>query len=453
MNLFQKYRKNKIADEKYFTADFKVMLRILLLNSMGFFFFGYIIPQVTYSIMGKGGAELGWVWSAQIFGALISSPLSGWLTDKYSKKLLVLIGSLGRGISYLILYTAILMSNLWIFIFGTFFLGFSVALFWQPYDALIAQKSYKTKRSYAFGRRAGLMGLGNLFGALISIAIFTLVKLYLPEYVALQYSPLILFFGTNMLAGFIFFSKVNEDLQIDDILNNGIKANPEIKPIQDKISAEKSKVTNKYLTKALLAAFLVFGFTVFLSAINQTIAEPFLQPYVKNNIIVGDTLLDVIGDADVYIMLIYFPGPIIGQLASPLIGRFCDKIKIKWSIPVVAILGGSFTLILINLQRGWSFSLILLVDIMFAIGGGLVFQNFLSRISKKHRGKIFGMLSWTSRIGATIGPILGGYVSDINDKLPFIISIFVEVALIIPFLISIKLLQPHLVEKVESLGD
>jgi MFS family permease len=95
----------------------------------------------------------------------------------------------------------------------------------------------------------------------------------------------------------------------------------------------------------------------------------------------------------------------------------------------------------------------LLADIMFAIGGGLVFQNFLSRISKEHRGKIFGMLSWTSRIGATIGPILGGYVSDINDKLPFIISIFVEVALIIPFLISIKLLQPHLVEKVESLGD
>ena len=89
------------------------------------------------------------------------------------------------------------------------------------------------------------------------------------------------------MAGFIFYSKVNEDLQIDDMLNNGIAANPEIKAIQDKIASEDPEKPKKILTKALIMAFLVFGFTVFLSAVNQTIAEPFLQPYVKNNIIIG----------------------------------------------------------------------------------------------------------------------------------------------------------------------
>ncbi len=453
MKLFQKYRMKKKEDEKYFTSDFAVMLRILLLNSMGFFFYGFIIPQVTETVLGAGSREIGWVWSAQIFGALVSSPLAGWLTDKYSKKLLVLIGSIGRGVSYIILYVAILLESLGMFIAGGFTLGFMVALFWPPFDALISQKSFKSKRSYAFGRRVGLMGLGNLIGSLMSIAIFTAVALNIPGNHALQYSPLILFFLTNVLAGFIFHAKGKEDLHIDDEMNNGITSNPEITSVQEVIPAEDKQKRKRRLSKAILLAFLIFGFTVFLSAINQTIAEPFLQPYVKKNIINDDILLSIIGDPDVYVMLIYFPGPIIGQLASPLIGRFCDKIKIKWSIPVVATLGAAFTLVLINLNTGWSFSVLLLVDIMFAIGGGLVFQNFLSRISKEHRGKIFGMLSWTSRIGATIGPIIGGYVAVVSDKLPFIISIFVEVALIIPFIISIRLLQPHLVEKLESLGD
>ncbi len=353
----------------------------------------------------------------------------------------------------MILYLGILTGSLETFITGGFFLGFSVALFWQPYDALISQKSYKTKRSYAFGRRAGLMGLGNLLGAAISMGIFISVTYLLPSNYALQYSPLILFFAANVLAGIIFFKKVDEDLQIEDVMKNGIVPNPEITSIQDVIPSEDKSKTRKKVTKAIVMGFIIFGFTVFLSAINQTIAEPFLQIFVRDNIIQGDKLLDIIKEPDVYVMLIYFPGPIIGQLASPLIGRFCDKIKIKWSVPVVSTLGAMFTLILINLKTGWSFALLLLMDIMFAIGGGLIFQNFLSRISKKHRGKIFGMLSWTSRIGATIGPILGGYVFDINAKLPFIISIFVEVALIIPMLISVKSLQPHLVEKVDILGD
>ncbi len=71
MKLLENYRQKKLADDKYFTSDFRTMLRILLLNSMGFFFYGYIIPQVTSTVLGGGGTEIGWVWSAQIFGALI----------------------------------------------------------------------------------------------------------------------------------------------------------------------------------------------------------------------------------------------------------------------------------------------------------------------------------------------------------------------------------------------
>lgn len=458
MNLFPNYRKKKQADAKYFTPDFEKMLRIVFWNSLGFFFFGYIIPQVTDTILLLGGRELGFIWSAQIFGALLSSPLAGWLTDKVSrKKLLVLIGSIGRGTSYLILYWAILIKGLELFITGAFILGFSVALFWPPFDALISQKSYKTKRSYAFGRRFGLIGLGNLFGSIISITIFSLVNYFLPGMYFLQYSPLILFFLANVYAGLIFYKKVDEHSSIDDIIRNGVVANPEIRALKDVLTSQETQTATDKFTKALFMAFLVFGVTVFFSAVNQTIAEPFTQIYVRDFIIPGDILKDMINSDDVYVMLIYFPGPVLGQILSPIIGKICDKIKATIGMPIISILGAIFTLILINLQKGWSFGILLLVDITFAMAGGLIFQNFLSRVSKEHRGKIFGMVSWLSRIGATFGPILGGFLWDLNyptsARLPYIISIFVELALIIPFLISLKLIQPHLVEKVESLGD
>jgi MFS family permease len=240
-----------------------------------------------------------------------------------------------------------------------------------------------------------------------------------------------------------------------------VVTNPEIKPLKDVVHSQKDSTDRKKFTKALFIAFLVFGITVFLSSVNQTIAEPFTQIYVRYFIIPGDILKDrffsIFNSDDVYVMLIYFPGPVLGQILSPLIGKICDKIKPTIGMPIVSTLGALFTLILINIQKGWFFGTLLLIDITFAMAGGLIFQNFLSRVSKEHRGKIFGMVSWLSRIGATIGPILGGVLWDFNypssARLPYIISIFVELALIIPFLISLKLIRPHLVEKVESLGD
>ncbi len=453
MKLFDNYRKKKLADEKYFTPDFEIMLRVVFWNSLGFFFFMYIIPQVTYSIIGAGEIALGYVYSAQILGALLSSPLAGWLTDKLrNKKILVMVGSFGRGISYIVLYFATIFRDIYTFIAGAFILGFTVALFWPPFDALVSQKSYKTKRSYAFGRRFGLMGFGNLVGSIISITIFALVSEFAPGILMLQYSPLIIFFAANIYAGVRFYRKVDESSTIDDIMKNGFVSNPEIIALKNVVPTDDKEISTGKLSKALITAFIVFGITVLFSAVNQTIADPFTQIYVKVDIIPGDILLSLM-DEDVYVMLIYFPGPVLGMLLSPALGRLCDKIRATIGMPIIAVLGAIFTLILINLTSGWSFGVLLLIDMTFALSGNLIFQNFLSRISKKHRGKIFGMLSWTSRIGAIIGPIIGGYAFSRNHKLPFIISIFAELALIIPFIISIKLLQPHLVEKIEILGD
>jgi MFS family permease len=110
-------------------------------------------------------------------------------------------------------------------------------------------------------------------------------------------------------------------------------------------------------------------------------------------------------------------------------------------------LGALVTFALINTSNLWIFAGLLIIDFTIVTTGGLILSNFISHVSKTHRGKIFGFQSTFSNFGAAVGPILGGILWDISSKLPFIVSILVELALILPFVIAIFYLKPHLAEK------
>ena len=104
---------NQISDKRnsdvITTPDFVPMIRIIFWNSMGFFFFSFLIPYVTIKLLGVSRTELGLAFSIQTVGGLFSSPIVGYLTDRVSKKLLVLIGSFGRAASYIFMYISIIM--------------------------------------------------------------------------------------------------------------------------------------------------------------------------------------------------------------------------------------------------------------------------------------------------------------------------------------------------------
>ncbi len=429
--LFSRQPSNKV---EMITPDFMPMIRIVFWNSLGFFFFWFLIPHVILTLIGGTATELGFSVAGQTFGGLISAPIVGYLTDKVSKKLLVLIGSFGRGTSYLIMYIGIVLSSLELFIVGLFTLGFFVGFFWSPLDALVSQKSHKSFRSSAFGKQAGMLGKGNFVGSMLSFLIFALAITFTPNNLFLIYSPLILFAISNIYAGIVFKKNVDEKLTYDDHIAkiNGSMNDYEINEIETQ-PKEESKVSLLFIFGfvALILAFMT-------SNINQTIASPFVYGYIKN----------FINSNDIIIMLIYFPSQIISLLLAPKLGKFADRINPMIGIAIFSSLGSLSTWFFINSNNEIMVSMILLLDSTLAWAGNLVLQNVLSRISKGHRGKIFGVSRWMSFFGAIIGPIIGGLVSNqIGFTAPFIISIFVELSVIPLYIIAIKLLKPHMAEK------
>ena len=401
-------KKSKDLSDKV-TPDFESMIKILFWNSMGFFFFSFMVPYVTAQLMDASGVQLGFMFSAFTVGAIISTPLVGYLTDKKVKKKLVLFGAVGRGISYIWMYITILLRSIVGFTGSMLFLGCAVGFFWPPFNVLVSEKSNKDNRSQAFGKSFGKMGIGNLVGASIGIPIFIIVEHFFPGLEYIQYSPLLLYALTNFYAGKHFYKHVDESLTFDNYktlpsdenLNVITPKTKEYAP-NNVVSSEKTKKEESFFNKMPKGLVLGLGLMVlgmFFARMNESMAFPFLQAYLIGNIQANATL----------VMIIYFPAGILTMIISPKIGELMDRINLPLGVAATSFLGALTTFFLIRTDSEIIFSLLLIVDSTLATAGGLILQNVMSRVNKTHRGKLFGFQRLIGQFGGVVGPIIGGF--------------------------------------------
>jgi len=417
--------KNK--ESKNLTQDFTSMIKIVILNSTGFYFLEFLIQYFTSQQLNASGLQIGLIYSILVFGHILSSTFVGWITDRInSKTKLIIIGSFGRGFSYFIIYFSIVYSNLSFIAVGMFTLGLFAGFFWIPFDTLIAEKSNKNARSHAYGKRDSAIGIGIFAGSIIGFTLFGIFNFFIPNNWYLVYIGVIIFGLSNFVAGIQFYRNINEDIKYT---NNSS---------QHEIDSDKinSKNTRSYFYIGLIFLLIALLF----SNVNGSLAKPFLNVYLLEEI-ENNPILAVFG---------FLPGYIISLLIAPKVGNYIDKIKPAIGITVSSLLGALFTLLLISTSNLWVFSVLLIIDYTIVNSANLVLNNFLSRISLKHRGKILSLNSMCKNLGNFTGPIIGGLVWDnINIRAPFIISIFVELILIPIYLIGIFYLKPHLIEKYE----
>lgn len=416
----------KERDFTRFTPDFNDMLKIVIFNSLGFFFIGFLVPIIARYNMLASATQISLIVSFQVLGRTLSGTFTGILTDRIkSRKFLILIGSVGRGTSYFIIYASIIINSLVLLGIGTFVLGFMAGVFWVPFNTLIAEKSNKDNRSEAYGKKNSANAIGQMIGGVIGFLLLMILGLF-TDNPFLLYASIPIYGVANFIAGFKFNKKVNESIKFVEPSDN-LTA----QPIKE-ISKQQSKLTASIV---LGSTFLLLA--LLLSNINGSIAKPFLNIYVIETI---ESNIQLVTWA-------YLPAGIFATLIAPKLGKFVDKFRPAIGISITSTLGALVTWLLINSTDIWVFSFLLLIDLSIVMASGLIFQNLLSRISLKSRGKILGLGEFFQFLGAFIGPLLGGLVWDfIGPTFPFIISIFVELSLIPLYLVVVYYLIPHLAE-------
>ncbi|MBD3353010.1 MAG: MFS transporter, partial [Candidatus Lokiarchaeota archaeon] len=309
---------------------------------------------------------------------------------------------------------------------------FSAGLFWIPFDTLVAQKSHKDNRAYAYGRKDLAVGLGLFIGGIIGFTMYGISLAFDIKNVFFVYGAIPFFGISNFIAAVAFLIKIDETLRIDteEILetsNNNVKKNN-----------NEAKQTKSRTQRTLILGLIFLSVVILLSCINDTLVKPFLNIYVLENI----------NEEQFYAMAAYIPAGVTSMLLAPRVGRIVDKIHPAVGVTITSILGALITYILINTSSIVGFALLLLFDTTIAKVAALVVQNIISRVSLKHRGKMMGAKLLFQNLGFITGPIFGGLAWDsLGQKSPFIISIFVELSLIPFYWLAVKYIAKNLKEK------
>jgi len=415
------------VDENRFTHDYNQMLRIIILNSLGFFFLGFWIPVIARSNMSATALQISLVVVTNVIGRMISGFITGFIVDRIkSRTSLVLIGSFGRAIAYFIIYAAFISNQIFLLGVGHGVLGFMAGVFWIPFNIFVAEKSSKDHRSQAYGKRDSINAIGQMIGATFGFTLIMISSAYTSNPVIL-YSAIPVYGIANLIAGVLFYRKVDESIKFSSFRSD---------------NSENHQTNTKFFTSKsmIIGAFFLLSI-LFMGSINGSIARPFLNIYIVENIESNVNL----------VVWAYLPAGLLATLLAPKLGALVDKLPPLVGISITSSLGALMTWFLINSANIWLFSFFLLFDLAIGMSAGLIFANLVSRLSTEHRGKIFGVGDFFAFLGSVIGPLLGGIVWDlINPKFPFIISIFVELSLIPLYLAAIYLLLPHMAESYEA---
>lgn len=423
------------VDETRFTHDYNQMLRIVVLNSLGFFFIGFWIPIVARGSMGATFFQIGLVVVSNVVGRMISGFITGFITDRIkSRTQLVLIGSFGRGISYFIIYAAFITNSIFLLGVGHGILGFMAGVFWIPFNIFVAEKSSKSHRSQAYGKRDSTNAIGQIIGATFGFTLLMITAAYTDNPIII-YSAIPIYGISNFIAGIMFYRRVDESIKFSDFKDDNADA--------DEITKE-TKILNP--TSMIIGAFFLISI-LFLGSINASIARPYLSIYLIEVI----EKLDIANMENAYLVVwAYLPAGLLATLLAPKLGNLVDKLHPLVGITITSSLGALMTWFLINSANIWIFSVLLLFDLAIGMSAGLIFQNLVSRISTENRGKIFGVGDFFAFLGSVIGPLLGGLVyMMVSPQFPFIISIFVELSLIPLYLAAVHLLLPYMAELYE----
>lgn len=357
---------------------------ILILNLVSFVVsLGYslVLPVMPYYMesLGAGGKELGWLTAIYALAQTICASFWGALSDRIGRKPVLCIGMLGYAVSLFLFGLASSIETLFIARGLSGILSSAAAAAAMAY---VGDSVSNEDRSKNMGQLGAAMSVGTVIGPVIggSLARFAIA---LP------------FFIGAAISGVAFILILT------------------ILPESFTHSNTSKSITRSVMLNTLLGPAKTVLILIFLSRLCQTGFQNIIGLYLLDKFRLSTQQIGLIWMV-LAISLVISQGILTGFLAK----KFSD-IKLIG----MGLIGGAVFINAMMLSTGFFSAMLILVMLAISIALTIPTLNAsLSRMAEQNKGTVMGIGTTIGNLSKVIGPLLFGYLYEVNIELPYAIG-------------------------------
>lgn len=366
----------------------EMALPILLINLfIAFLGIGLVIPVIP-TIMNEldlSGAVVGNLVAAFALAQLIISPLAGKWVDRFGRKNMIVIGLIIFSLSELLFGLGQTIEVLFI---SRLFGGISAAFIMPAVTAFIADITTMETRSKALGYMSASISTGFIIGPGIG------------GFLAEFGSRFPFFFA----AGLALVAAILSTLTLKEPSRQKYE-----KEMNEDVSGFKRVFAPIYIVAFLIIFIASFSLAAFESLFSLFVDHKFaFTPKDIAIVITGGAVVGAVAQVALFDRLTKILGEIV-------LIRYCLLVSV---------------VLVFLMTRVNTYATILLVTVILFIGFDLIrpaITSYLSKVAGEEQGFVGGMNSTFTSFGNVLGPVMGGFLFDINLDYPLYFSSFVLV--------------------------
>jgi len=380
-----------------------ILVFVLFVVMLGY---GIVVPILPFYVenMGAGGTELGLLVASYAVMRLICGPIWGSLSDRVGRKPILLVGILGYAITMVWFGLA---TQLWMLFAARILSGILSSATAPTTMAYISDSTPEKERGGGMGMLGAAGGIGTILGPALG-GFMAGDSLSTPFFIAAGLSIL------SLVLAWLFL--------------------PESLPMQERPDSEKKPriLDTRAWMQAIRSPLGILFALTFISTCGLMIFANIFGLYALERFGFGPQ------EVGVMMMVLGLVSTLAqGALAGPLTKRWGDEAIIKAGLLATAL--GFGLMLLAN-----NYLTIMLATAFFGLTIALQVPALSALTSKRAtipQGIAMGLSNSFVSLGRIFGPLLGGYIFDINILLPYLVGAAIMLIGFVVSMISLRAVE------------
>ena len=347
--------------------------------SLPFVFLSFALP-VYSKALGASALEIGGLFSIFTATTLVLRPLIGWAVDRFGRKQF-LIAAFGLYAISMVLFA--LSSSMQALYVSRFVQGIGSSLLWIAVNTIVADLSVKEDLGRAMGRVKEMTARGGMIGAFAGFFLITTLS----EDVGWP----VIFFGFSafsILAGWLAWRNI-----------------PETRVDQTRFKKERRPISSNFFSLLVV---------IFITGASEAMLGPIFLIFLSDRF---TTDIDALALAAIPAGLVW--GFLAGRLGS--LGDRFGRVKMM----ALGLAGSGLLSILLPQLPSliWLGAFYALNAVAWATSEPAEAALVAEFTGRHERGMGYGLHDFAGNIGATFGPLLGGWLYDqVGQAVPFYLN-------------------------------